>query len=605
MKSLLQFVFFSLLSVLSFAQGENNIWAFGQGYGLDFNSGSPVVIGTALNTLEGSASVCGKNGKLKFYSDGFKALNQKHKMMPNGDALLTNGSVTQGVVIVPFPDDTNKYYLFVLHAVGTNAAYYLNYSVVDMELDGGLGDIIVDKKNITLDDSLSEKMLVTRAFGCAYWLIVRHGYSSEFRSFKISSSGVDMNPIVTKTAFVGNGINFIGEMKMSPNNQKIVLANWQSRGQLGSIELFDFDSSSGRMNNRWVIDSSKLLSAYGVEFSPDNTKLYAAYGEDEPRPPYPLVQFNLELLPDISLVRSSKTILATSYNWGGMRASRDKIYGIQSSGLATNIYAINKPNEAGTACSFKDSLFIFGSACFGLGNRLPDSPPPIFRITDTAICQSITYSGAKGYAYYLWSDGSTDPTHLITPPATFWVESSNGNCGSEIVDTFKVKSKELAMSLGTDVLRCRDSTVTLLCPLNNANYLWSNGSNTQSVTVNKSDIYWVKVNQGDCVVSDTVYVRLGDCEKCITIPNAFTPNNDGKNDFFCSITSCPVLQYSLKIFNRYGQMVFTTDKVNQVWDGTFNGQALDIGVYYYLVKVSFDKLGTVEEFYKGDLSLLR
>jgi gliding motility-associated-like protein len=605
MKYVFLLLCFCLSNVLSYAQGENNIWAFGKGFGLDFNSETPYVAGMALNTIEGSASICDKNGRLRFYSDGFKAFNRNHKMMPNGDGLLTSGSVTQGVSILPFPDDTSKYYLFVIYVDEIKRAYALHYSVVDMKLNGGLGDIVPTQKNITIDDSLSEKMLVTRASGCAYWVIVHSGYSPEFHAFKISNTGIDINPVISTTSFVGEGIYGIGEMKMAPNNQKIVLTNWRSKGWLGSVELFDFDSTVGTMSNYRLIDSSKSFAAYGIEFSPDNRKLYVAYSEDDPRPPYPLVQYNLDLLPDIALIRSTKTTIKNSYNWGGMRIFRDKVYVIQCGGLYTNISVINNPNKVGLACNFQDSLFIIDSPAFGLGNRVPESLPNIYRRTDTAVCQSIIYSGAADYYTYLWSDGSQEFSRTIVPPATLWLTSMKGSCAPAITDTFVVKSKTFEVNLGVDKLLCGTQSTELLAPADGAQYLWSDGSTSQSIKANKTDFYWLTIKKEDCIASDTIFVRVGDCDKCIAVPNAFSPNKDGRNDAFHALSSCNVLQYNMKIFNRYGQEVFGADNISQSWDGTFNGMDLNAGVYFYLIKVRFDKPGATEELYKGDITLIR
>ncbi len=72
-----------LLSVTVRGQQEN-IWAFGQYAGLDFNSGTPMPIKTAINRWEGCASVCDKNGQLLFYTEGDTIWNRNHLIMPDG-----------------------------------------------------------------------------------------------------------------------------------------------------------------------------------------------------------------------------------------------------------------------------------------------------------------------------------------------------------------------------------------------------------------------------------------------------------------------------------------------------------------------------------------
>ena len=98
----------------------------------------------------------------------------------------------------------------------------------------------------------------------------------------------------------------------------------------------------------------------------------------------------------------------------------------------------------------------------------------------------------------------------------------------------------------------------------------------------------------------TVYVKGK-----LSVPNAFTPNGDSKNDLFRAIVSSPIQKFSLLIVNRYGQEIFKTDNPYQAWDGRFNSQDQEVGVYFYLIKVKFDYPDAAEEMYKGDINLLR
>ncbi|MFY8029734.1 MAG: hypothetical protein ACOVPB_11205, partial [Bacteroidia bacterium] len=95
------------------AQGEANIWYFGQNAGLDFNSGSPVPLSNgAINTYEGCASIANSAGALKFYTDGITVWNANHTAMPNGTGLFGDPSATQSAIIVPKPGNPNIYYVF-------------------------------------------------------------------------------------------------------------------------------------------------------------------------------------------------------------------------------------------------------------------------------------------------------------------------------------------------------------------------------------------------------------------------------------------------------------------------------------------------------------
>lgn len=91
----------------------------------------------------------------------------------------------------------------------------------------------------------------------------------------------------------------------------------------------------------------------------------------------------------------------------------------------------------------------------------------------------------------------------------------------------------------------------------------------------------------------------------LIMPNVFSPNGDGRNDAIKAILTGPYLSYSLKIVNRYGEEIFTTNDPLKAWDGRFNSQDQEIGVYYYLIKVKFDYPDSQDEMYKGDISLIR
>lgn len=585
------------------AQEENNFWALGNGMALDWSSGAPRAASSACRTIEGTAAQSGKDGQLKWYSDGFAVYNRYHRKMPNGDALISDGSMTQGVCIVPHPADTNLFYLFVLGAA-VPGAIQLRYTIVDMRLDGGMGDVTAIK-NVLLDDSLSEKMIVTRGTACTYWLVVHSGVQPEFHAFQITDTGLSVQPVVSATPFIGDGYYGIGEMKVSADNQKLVLANWRSRGTLTSVELFHFDSSSGKLSDYTLIDSSLRYGVYGVSFSPDGSKLYAAYGEDEPRPPYALLQYDLNLLPDWTAMRASRTTLATAFNWAGMRLYRGKIYLIKPATLSMVICAIEDPNQSGTACRFRDSLLVLDRVCFSLGNPVPETPAAVLRKQLFSVCESARLQGASAYRYYLWSDGASDSVRYAAPHTSLWVQASNGACAASVTDTFIVQQRVFSAAPLPDVYSCRDTLVVLKAGLIAEQYAWSTGAVTESAEVRESGWYTYTAQSGDCLWRDTVLVRLGDCVHCFAIPNAFTPNGDGRNDLFRPQCSCPLLRYEMKIFNRYGEQLYSGDKVQDGWDGSYRGRAEDAGVYFYLIRATFDRPGAQSEIFSGDLTLIR
>ena len=90
----------------------------------------------------------------------------------------------------------------------------------------------------------------------------------------------------------------------------------------------------------------------------------------------------------------------------------------------------------------------------------------------------------------------------------------------------------------------------------------------------------------------------------LPIYNAFTPNHDGNNDLFTLRLFHEMIQLvSFRIYNRYGQPVYSSEDIDNGWDGTFNGKDQEIGTYIY--EVSFLDANSEPHLLKGNVSLLR
>jgi gliding motility-associated-like protein len=136
-------------------------------------------------------------------------------------------------------------------------------------------------------------------------------------------------------------------------------------------------------------------------------------------------------------------------------------------------------------------------------------------------------------------------------------------------------------------------------------YLWSIGSTDSFIAQLPNGFYSVKVADAhDCKDSITAEVYYDNCCRP-SIPNAFTPNNDGKNDVFRIIYKGDIVLKEFSIYNRYGQQIFTTSSINQTWDGTFHGQEEELGVYYYYIRMICGNNHDHEVTFKGDVTLIR
>ncbi|MFD2147203.1 gliding motility-associated C-terminal domain-containing protein [Mucilaginibacter antarcticus] len=103
-------------------------------------------------------------------------------------------------------------------------------------------------------------------------------------------------------------------------------------------------------------------------------------------------------------------------------------------------------------------------------------------------------------------------------------------------------------------------------------------------TINKSGTYYIKAkNRLGCESTTSVRVELlPPLPFVVTVPNTFTPNNDGINDRFGIKLDGFIKFNSIDVFNRNGQLIFNTHSISDLWDGNFKGQPLPTGTYYWL-----------------------
>ena len=90
----------------------------------------------------------------------------------------------------------------------------------------------------------------------------------------------------------------------------------------------------------------------------------------------------------------------------------------------------------------------------------------------------------------------------------------------------------------------------------------------------------------------------------VHFPTAFSPNNDGYNDFFHELGGVGISDLYYAIYDRWGELIFETDDVqSKGWDGTYKGEDCEIGVYAWKAHVTF--ISGSEKVQSGNLTLVR
>lgn len=375
-------LFFSILN-FSFCFAQNPDikrtyhWYFGDDAGIDFNSGSPVAdINSSMYAMEGCASISDTSGNLLFYTNGDTVWNKNHQVMPMGTGLLGCISSSQSAIIIPKPQSSNIYYIFTTDCTEDTCQSGTRFSIVDMNLDGGLGDVTT--KNIILLAPSTEHLAGVKAANCIdVWLMTHDLTGNSFYAFQVTPAGVNTSPVISTIGdpnfpgFNGFWWGDVGYFKFSPDAQKFVSIRFfdaiANTFLFKSLELFDFNNSTGVLSNYIGLATDSGL--YGGTFSPDNSKFYVTLNNS-------IYQYDL-LAGGPSNIINSKQIVYTSNNinnsfyWAMQVGLDGKIYVARITNTSSDSLAvINNPNVLGAACNAIDNGFYLGgrSSTAGLPN---------------------------------------------------------------------------------------------------------------------------------------------------------------------------------------------------------------------------------------------
>jgi gliding motility-associated-like protein len=147
--------------------------------------------------------------------------------------------------------------------------------------------------------------------------------------------------------------------------------------------------------------------------------------------------------------------------------------------------------------------------------------------------------------------------------------------------------------MGPDVTIAPGASTTLNPSVtgNIVSYQWSPSTGLNNATIKDpvaspsvTTVYSLDVtDNNECEVTGSIKVTVSAATSKILVPNAFSPNGDGVNDTWIITGLSANPGATVDVFNRYGQLVFHSENYNKAWDGTFNGNPLPMGTYYYIV----------------------
>lgn len=147
----------------------------------------------------------------------------------------------------------------------------------------------------------------------------------------------------------------------------------------------------------------------------------------------------------------------------------------------------------------------------------------------------------------------------------------------------EVYPSDLSIELGDDTTLCNGESLTIDATQANASYQWHDGSTDSTITVDNEGKYWVVVKHKCGLFTDTVNIDFSNCKFKVEMPNVFTPNSDGINDYFLPIRIDNYKSGKLTVFNRWGKEIYAGSLQSSGWDGKCNNKKCPEGVYYWVL----------------------
>jgi gliding motility-associated-like protein len=436
-KKLVFHILFLFLCIgTSYAQQFNN-WVFLNNNGLTFNTNPPSFFGGGQITNNpgwySCASISNANGQLLFYSDGVRVWNKNNQLMPNGTGLLGDEGAINTALIIPFINDSNKYYLFTanglaLYLPNSQSTLPYSYSIIDMQLNGGLGDVVF--KNTLIQYFSTEKMVaIPNANSNDIWWVCRD-WTNHFYSYKITCAGFqNSNPVVST---IGNNVNntfsliAAGDIKASPDG-KFIAVIYESY-----FELYKFDNTTGLLSSPIFINTN-INNSYGVEFSPNSKFVYISGQESVNNNGTLFIrQYELTNYNATSIINSAYTVTNLT-GYGCLQlAPNNKIYHNYGGDV---VEAINNPNIQGVGCNFQDSAIILPNPA---QRRFPYSYVNLITAQNVQIsytvapdCRTVTFTGKtyiKGNNLtFKWKWGEPPPVGGTIADSATQVVASQGD----------------------------------------------------------------------------------------------------------------------------------------------------------------------------------
>jgi gliding motility-associated-like protein len=259
------------------------------------------------------------------------------------------------------------------------------------------------------------------------------------------------------------------------------------------------------------------------------------------------------------------------------------------------------------------TVTVSNSICTATANvTVTVNPIPIAAISgDTIICLGLpVILTASGGTSYVWSNSDTTAIITVSPltPTTYNVTVTSAGCSSTSSISINLLTPPTANAGNDTTINIGESAQ--LHGSGGVDFSWSPEGTLSCSTcagpiatpLSTTSYVLVVTGANGCKSSDTVTVKVEVNCGDVFVPNAFSPNNEGKNELECVYGNC-IKSMEFSVYDRWGEKVFTSTDTKICWDGTYKGKKLNTGVFVYYLKATLYNRSEISK--KGNINLFR
>ncbi len=524
MKFALILFFFTLFHSLYSQKNEYNIWYFGYGAGVNFNSSTPsFLLDGKVDRYEGSSSLCDSAGNLIVYSDGLTVWNKNHQIVKNGEDLMGSESSTSSCLIIKHPS-SNYVFIFTSPFANYQNTWGYRYNIYDIK-----GDSLILKNKLLLGTGSEKMTAIDHPNGIDKLITIKQHGNNLYHTFILKADGLISCPIISQAGDVQGPGKASGQGFLKYSYNGAYLAN----AIMGDVEKINiFKNINGKFEliksiNTW------LLFGYGIEFSRNGKYMYYTISNLDSSCLY---QFDILTNNTVTLRKwpIDRRIFALQM------APNGKIYVANPDSLYLGV--INEPEKDGLMCDFKErGVYLGGKKCaYGLPTINQSSlyiPSINFKYEYDCTENILKFWGIDTFSANIhnwqikkqgnpiegnYTNKNVSHTFLDTGKYEIRYIASAGSRIDTILKFVHIYPKINKHFLGKDTSYAKGEPYSrvLKSPFNMHCQLWQDSSGLSTYTADSAGVYICKVtNQSFCEVTDTITIT--ECINNLTTPSLY------------------------------------------------------------------------------------